>query len=560
MAVFLMMLAGLIEGVGVMSLLPLLEYGLRSGAPPSELAAVLGRILSSIGIRPSFGVFLVVTLAGVSGKALLSLLAAKEIGYAVAGVMTDLRIQLLTGVFRARWTYLSSIESGRMANSVGIEALRAAYVFNAIAQLFALLIQVLIYVAVVALVSWQIAVAGLICSAFASLLLQRYVRLTKIAGKTQTELLTQLSNRVTEMLLSVKPVKAMGREEPLIAILVQDVQSLNRTQRGQTWAAEVIRVLQEPIAVAILAGGMYVFVVLRNLPLSSMMVVALLFYRLLGRLGSIQQTYQIVVAGESAYWSLKTVIDKALSEREIDHQGDCGVEFQSRISFSHVAFSYGETPVVIDASFDLAFGEYICIRGESGVGKSTLGNLLLRLIDPIAGEILIDGQPLKRLRIASWRSQLGYVPQEPGLFGGTIFENVTLGDVSLTDEGVKGALELAGALGFVLAMPHEIHARLDDRGANLSGGQRQRIAIARALVRRPKLLILDEITSSLDPVAEAAIVETLKGLRGKVTILAISHQKAMSDAADRELLMVNGRVVDVANGGNQAMTRQTALA
>jgi ATP-binding cassette subfamily C protein len=140
---------------------------------------------------------------------------------------------------------------------------------------------------------------------------------------------------------------------------------------------------------------------------------------------------------------------------------------------------------------------------------------------------------------------LGYVPQEPGLFGGTIFENVVLGDPAFSKDDVRRALVDAGAWEFVQELPLGMDAELGDRGSRLSGGQKQRIAIARALVRSPRLLVLDEVTSSLDPATEAGIIETLRGLRGRVTILAISHQRSVAEAADRELVMANGRLSQV---------------
>ena len=120
----LLVLSGLAEGVGVVSLLPLLEVGLSSSAPPSPVASAIGAVLLYLGVQPTFGAFLVVTVVGVGGKALLTLTASKEVGFAVAGVMTDLRLQVLRGVFHAKWGYVSSIESGRLANAIGIEALR----------------------------------------------------------------------------------------------------------------------------------------------------------------------------------------------------------------------------------------------------------------------------------------------------------------------------------------------------------------------------------------------------------------------------------------------------
>ena len=384
------------------------------------MAALATGMLEALGIQPAFGAFLAVVVLALLSKALLTLLAAKEVGYAVAGVMTDLRVQVLKAVFQANWRYLSQPQSGRLANAIGIEALRAASVFNAIAQLFALTVQVAIFAIAVTLIAWQVALAGLLCGVISARVFHTFILRARDAGRSQTDQLKSRSNRVTEMLLGIKAVKAMGCEDRFVSVLVHQAEALNDVQRRQILATETLRVLQEPLVVAILAFGLYMFVVLAGLPLASMIVTAVLFYRLLSRLGTLQQTYQIVAIGESAFWSLKAVADNAAAERD-DHRGDGSIKatFERCISFSHVQFAYADQPVVRDATFDLVFGEYVCIKGESGVGKSTLGDLLLRLIDPTSGQILVDGQPLNQLNLRAWRSQVGYVPQEPGLFGGS---------------------------------------------------------------------------------------------------------------------------------------------
>jgi ATP-binding cassette subfamily C protein len=150
---------------------------------------------------------------------------------------------------------------------------------------------------------------------------------------------------------------------------------------------------------------------------------------------------------------------------------------------------------------------------------------------------------MAQIDLRSWRQMIGYVPQETLLLHDTVFVNVCLGDQGINEEDVKYALQAAGAWDFVNAMPKGIHSTVGERGGKISGGQRQRIAIARALVHRPKLLILDEATSALDSESEMAIARTLQKLRGKLTIIAISHQPALVKAADRAYHLQDGRAV-----------------
>ena len=170
--------------------------------------------------------------------------------------------------------------------------------------------------------------------------------------------------------------------------------------------------------------------------------------------------------------------------------------------------------------------------GPSGSGKTTIIDLVIGLLRPESGEVDIDGVPMAQIDLRAWRQMVGYVPQETVLLHDSVVQNVTLGDPSISEARVIEVLEQAGAWGFVQALPEGLHTSVGERGGRLSGGQRQRIAIARALINRPQLLILDEATSALDPDSEAAIIATLQALKSRLTILAITHNSALADAAD----------------------------
>ena len=181
--------------------------------------------------------------------------------------------------------------------------------------------------------------------------------------------------------------------------------------------------------------------------------------------------------------------------------------------------------------------------GQSGSGKSTCLDLIIGLLQPQAGRILVDGVPVADLDLRAWRRNIGYVPQETVLLHDTVLNNITLGDPDVGETEAIWALEQAGAWSFVEELPEGVHHMVGERGGKLSGGQRQRIMIARALVHRPKLLILDEATTALDPQSEAAICQTLRDLRGEYTMLAISHQPALLEAADIAYRLQGGKAV-----------------
>jgi ATP-binding cassette subfamily C protein len=194
-------------------------------------------------------------------------------------------------------------------------------------------------------------------------------------------------------------------------------------------------------------------------------------------------------------------------------------------------------------SLEIPAGQLVTLVGPSGAGKTTVVDLLIGLIRPDAGSITLDGAPLDAMDIKQWRRSIGYVPQETLLLHESIAHNVSLGDSELSDEDIEHALRAAGAWDFVSALPEGMHSSVGERGGRLSGGQRQRIVIARALVRRPQLLILDEATSALDQDSADAVRQTLAQLRGALTILTITHQAGLVDIADRVYRLENGRAV-----------------
>jgi ATP-binding cassette subfamily C protein len=208
-----------------------------------------------------------------------------------------------------------------------------------------------------------------------------------------------------------------------------------------------------------------------------------------------------------------------------------------------VSFGYGERWILRKANLEFPVGSFTALVGPSGVGKTTVIDLVTGLLRPQKGEVFIDDIPLSEVDLRHWRQMIGYVPQETLLLHDTVFVNVTLGDKEFKAEDVEKALRAAGAWDFVQDLPKGIFAVVGERGHKLSGGQRQRIAIARALVHQPRLLILDEATTALDPENEVAICETLLKLNEKLTILAISHQPAILDAAERAYRLEHGKAI-----------------
>jgi ATP-binding cassette subfamily B protein len=227
-----------------------------------------------------------------------------------------------------------------------------------------------------------------------------------------------------------------------------------------------------------------------------------------------------------------------------------------RIELDRVSHRYPESAAdaIRDVSLTISAGETVAFVGSSGSGKSTMLNLVLGFVRPTSGRILLDGQDTRELDLRSVRRHVSVVPQESVLFEGTIRDNVAYGLDDADDERVRAALRDANALQFVDDLPDGWHTVVGERGARLSGGQRQRIAIARALVRDPRILLLDEATSALDPESEQLVKQALDRLMAGRTTLVVAHRLSTVRSADRIVVLERGRVVE--QGSHDALLAQ----
>ena len=234
----------------------------------------------------------------------------------------------------------------------------------------------------------------------------------------------------------------------------------------------------------------------------------------------------------------------------IDSSSEAGKKLdkvQGNISFDKVHFNYPSRPevkILQGLSFDVPAGQTVALVGTSGCGKSTTIQLLQRFYDPLDGKVCIDGNDVKDLHLGWMRSQIGVVGQEPVLFGTTIAENIRYGRKGVTQEEVEKAAKEANAHDFIRRLPQKYETMVGERGAQLSGGQKQRIAIARALVRNPKILLLDEATSALDTQSEAVVQKALDKARLGRTTIIVAHRLTTIKNADRIIVIRQG-VVEV---------------
>lgn len=537
-----LLIAGIAEGLSLTALLPLLSIAVGESSQTGESSGIgkfMEQTLRDIGIEPTLDTILIIIVGGMFFKGLVLLLANRQVGYTVAHVATALRLDLIEALLTSRWQYYLKQPVGSLANSVATEAYRAANGFEHSVNVLALAIQVFVYAIVALFISWEATLASLVIGLFLLIALNRLVTATRRAGTKQTHLLRDLLTYLSDVLSSVKSLKAMARDNVADAILHEQTQHLEKATRKEVMNRAALTALQEPILTALTASGLYIALVVWQLSLPEVMLMVFLLTRILGLLNKTQRRHQQLAAQESAYWALRKAAEEARAAAE-RATGTIKPTLQKGISLQHVKFNYGQKTIFKDLTIEIPINTFTAVMGPSGVGKSTLLDLLCGLTEPQSGEIKIDGVSIHDINLRQWRHMIGYVSQDTILLHDTVMNNILVGESTLTAIDAERALRQAGAWDFVNSLPEGLHTIVGERGGLLSGGQRQRIAIARALAHSPSFLILDEPTSALDPESEKTICETLQKLAENLTIIAVSHQPAVINAADRVFILSNG--------------------
>jgi len=553
-----LVVAGCAEGLSLGSLLPMLSLaaggGGATGSTPQPMGFV-GPWLEAAGLHATLGTLLAIIVLGITLKGLLMLLAQALVGSTAARFAADLRLQMLHAVLGSRLEYFVHQPLGKLGNALTSEAQSTSAAFVNAMNSLTYLIQAVIYAGVALAVSWQATLAGLAAGVIVIGVCGTLVRVARRAGRAQSTRLRLLAGRLSDVLLSVRPLKAMAQEQLAEAALVAESERLVQAQRRQVLGTAALAATQEELFALVIAGGMFVAIGRLQMPFATVLVLVLTLGRMLAQIGKVQKEYQKVAAGEGAYLSLRRTIAEARSAEE-PAGGALQPTLGECIRLDALRFAYAARPVFAALDLELPAGSFTTLTGPSGSGKSTILDLILGFVQPQAGSVRVDGVALAALDTRAWRRMIGYVPQETLLLHDSIARNVTLGDTAFTRLEVQHALQMAGAWEFVQALPEGIDHVVGERGGGLSGGQRQRIMIARALLRRPQLLILDEATSALDQESETAICATLEALRGSMTILAISHRPALAGVSDRVLRLDQiaarpARAVICAPGGRE---------
>jgi ATP-binding cassette subfamily C protein len=554
-----LVIAGFAEAFSFGAIVPTIALiDSKSNSTGTPIVGLTEQAFSQLGIPMSIGALAAFIALGMILKGVLSFSALSIAALSRAKLLTNLRRDLIDSLLSARWSYFIDQGRGTIANTIGTDIMNAgnAYIFSA--RYIASLFQTIALVIVSFLVSWKIVAIGIGIALVLMTTLRFFLGSSFRSGMKHFRRTADLVTLLVDMLGNLKALKTMNRNEPIAALMTKKSHGAQKARLKQELLRSGLQNSQDALTAAIFCTGLYVAVTTMDMPLAALVGAGVFVFRIVFTFAKGQSDLQAAAENEGAYWRAVDFIAHTKAAVEED-RGTLKPNFDKACRFENVSFSHGTKPVLEEVDFTIAKGSITVLQGASGTGKTTIIDLLTGLYRPESGRILIDGVDLRDISLRHWRSMIGYVPQELGLLHTTVAENVTLGDTSIGEEEAWEALHLAGAAEFVRQLPLGLAADVGETGIRLSGGQRQRIALARAIVTRPKLLILDEVTSALDPATEREICSRVKALCPEFTIVAITHRRAWSEIATKLYSVANGKV-SVAEHGRQRRTRQVAAA
>lgn len=540
-------LASFAEGLGLGLFIPFLQSLSQTVQPSSQSGWLVGQLTSAFSsVAPER------RLAAISGFIFLSILLKAGLVYASSLLFTRITVQvghrlrsaIFDQILTVDYRFLHAAGAAKFMNALHTESWRTTHAMSTLLDAAVTIIALVVYVILLLLISWQLTLIVVALLALIAALVQYIVRHVGDVGAQMTRTNAELARRMVDGVDGIEVIRAFGRESHERDRFAAVSQAMSRLLLRLGRLSSAVYPVYEVLVAAILVG-LLVFSVQGPADVAPLLVFVFLLYRLEPKVKELDRARVDLVALDEAVRDTVSLISR---------EGKSYLESGSRpftglrqgIRFDRVSFGYadGGTKALDDVSVDLPARSTVAVVGPSGSGKSTFIRLLLRFYDPGDGRVLVDGVPLPELDLHSWRARLAVVNQKVFLFSATIFDNIAYGADGAGPEAVERAAREAGAHDFISRLPAGYLTRVGDGGVQLSGGEEQRISLARAIIRQPDLLILDEATNALDNISERLVQDALEVLRHRCTIVIVAHRLSTVERADQILVLQDGAVAE----------------
>ena len=544
--VLLGLAASLAEGLGIGLMIPLLDQMLQSSAEAESsgpLAEVLRTIASFVGGDHALLVLSVLIIGLVALKTLIMAVDAMVSTSLIARAMRDLRLALCEQLLSVGYEYFSRVPQGKLVNLMDSQTYRASEALRALTVLIGSLSMMVVFGVLLLMLSWQLTAVVVLLVVPVSLVVRMLAVRAHAWGDDLVSSYSDLAERVLELLVSMRTIRIFNREAMEARRFDAAAQDVRRAYRRTEVLNKLLPVLVEflyvPVFVAVLGFAWFL-----QIGVPTVLVFMLLLYRLQNPMKRVN-AYRVALASYAGgIRELQALLDRSdkpyleSGTRRLEHLRE-GVEFD-RVTFGYLG---SDTAAVSDVSLTLRAGTVNAIVGDSGAGKSTLIHLLCRLHDPQSGVVRADGIDLRELDLQSWRARIAFAGQDADLLSGSVRFNIAYGVADADQEAIEEAARIAQAHDFIIELPGGYDAEVGPRGTRLSGGQRQRIALARAILCRPDILVLDEATNAVDGVTETAIQGAIERFSSETTLVLVAHRLSTLRRAQHVVVMKGGRVV-----------------
>ena len=526
-------------------LIPLLNVtGIISEGGQSQITETTEKIFAFLGLSKNLEVVLLIFLALLfiesTVKYVNSILSADIVNRFIKSI----RDKLFEALTYANWLFLSGIKHAKISQVITNEVQQvktsSAIFFQSISIAILVFVHLgMAFYASVTITSITLAAAFIILLAVSPV--NKLVKRSSFLRLGQREdLFTLVKNHMEGIKLS----KSFGTEKKHVDSFKKHSEAMETEFLKFTKLHSLNTLVMSLGSGVIICLLIYFSTGFLQTPPTVLVLLIFIFFRTVPQITILQRNVLFLIDMMPSYQSITNLETECLQNKEeISDNDPSEIELKDTIRFKNVSFEYpgGNNGLLLtDTNFVINANETTAITGSSGAGKSTLLDLLMGLITPVSGTILIDETPITGDNIKAWRRNIGYVPQEPFLLNDTIKSNMLQGKTDADDKEIIEALKMSSAYEFVEKMKDGINTIVSEKGQRLSGGERQRIALARALIRKPSVLILDEATNAIDAGNESKIFEALEPLHRKLTIIIISHRDSTVKRADRILKLENG--------------------
>lgn len=545
----LIVMLPLTEGAGLALLLPTLETAgldLHNQGQAGHLANFIWRGFGAVGAHPGFLALLVLYVLVIGLRTVLERNRSVSVWIVQQNFEDEMRRRLYRAIAGANWLFITRSRLADFTHALTAELSRVAECVSSWNMIAGDLVLGSIYLVVAIVLSPPITLMVLTAGALLALAMRGKTRRIERHGADLARITNLLYVATDEHLQSLKTARAYGAGDRNYAIFSDISRRIATTNVATAREQVAVGGWFEIGAALILVPLLYVSVRIIKVPPAELLLLLLMYMRMMPRIQSVHTYYRNFVNALPSYHNVVALEARCVAEGEAPPAAIAPPGFRNEIRLEKLSFRYSSEaqPALREVNLAIPAGCITAIVGPSGAGKSTVADLVMGLFPPDAGRIAIDGTPLTPGTARAWRERIGYVANETTLFHLSVRENLLWARPGASEAEMLDALRLAAADEFVRALPQGLDTVLGERGATLSQGERQRIALARAILRRPALLILDEATNSLDYDNEARVLGAIEALRGEVTVLMIAHRLSAIRWADLIYVLEDGKVVE----------------